>query len=129
MCRSYTSCKADAFIPPYSFNNGPYWDGSNVLCPYELALMDAYLQLGRPDMAEIVKNGKKFRRLNDFVFTDFPGFVQLDSLRRAFRGDPDANEGEVISEESVRATLLEKYKADEGLRFVVARHATERQED
>lgn len=88
--RSYTTAKADAFAAPSIFVDfQKYSGGSNDLGPYEAVLAQAYEDLGRPDLAAYVRNGKKFQRLYDKLDGGFCDFPDLNATRRAFLDLPD----------------------------------------
>ena len=83
--------------------------------------MDAYISLGRPDLAEIVHKGKKFRRLKRFMIGEFPELPELRRLERAFKGIADQKKGEMETAADIREALLAKYQADSGLQALIAR--------
>ena len=83
--------------------------------------MDAYIGLGRPDLAEIVHKGKKFRRLKSFMTGEFPELPELRCLERAFKGSAEQTEGQMETAADIRAALMAKYRADSGLQALIAR--------
>ena len=100
-----------------------YWQGSNSICPFEAALMDAYVRLGRPDLAENVRRSKKFRRLNMLMEGEMPSIPDMRAIQRSFNDEPDPDPGEAVStDDEWRAEVQEKYKGDHGLQLVLARH-------
>lgn len=116
-------------MPPLGFNDQAFWCGSNSIRPFEAALMDAYVQLGRPDLAELVTKSKKFRRLNLIMEGGFPSIIEMEWLRRAFNCEPDPQEGELIgSDQDWRVEMKEKFRADAGLQVVAARHEARQQQ-
>lgn len=61
--RAYTVPKAEAFAAPLALLDvDAFFDGRNELSPYELMLAGAYMDLGRPDLADCVKGGRIYHR-------------------------------------------------------------------
>ncbi|WWC60598.1 uncharacterized protein I303_103172 [Kwoniella dejecticola CBS 10117] len=62
---AYVTTKEEAFSAPSVFNlNLNFWRfGDNSLRPIEQALIDAYTRLDRPDLADCVRDGKIYNRL------------------------------------------------------------------
>jgi len=86
--------------------------------------MDAYIQLGRPDLANLVKNSKKFRRLFELTQGPFPAIEKMRHVQRAFNGEPDPKEGEAVgTDDDWRSHMIEKFSGDAGLQEVLARHS------
>ncbi|OAT11368.1 hypothetical protein BDBG_06874 [Blastomyces gilchristii SLH14081] len=83
--------------PPMLWPTRSFVGGDNALSPAELEFADIYRRRGRPDMADIVLNGRRLRRflysLGDSWTADQRGFEALFlGLRKAFirEGDEDA---------------------------------------
>lgn len=83
-CRAFLTCKGDAFAGPRCLLDPNYYLGSNELTTWELSLVAAYEDLGRSDLAECVRQGKKFQRLRDFIEFDNQDIEHLHALYRAF---------------------------------------------
>ena len=85
--------------------------------------MDAYVQLGRGDLAELVRGSKKYRRLNMLMEGGFPTIMEMRWIQHAFSGEPDPDEGALVgTADDWRLEMKEKYQADAELQVVVARH-------
>ncbi|WWD19793.1 hypothetical protein CI109_104257 [Kwoniella shandongensis] len=82
---AYITSKAEAFAAPCAFSSVvEYCDqGRATLCDLEHLLMKDYQDLGRPDLADCVKEGKKYQFLNDLVGEE-PQMVLMDGLRETF---------------------------------------------
>lgn len=114
--RSYTTCKAEAFTAPTGLLSNTYYnDYLNAPCPYEVALMDAYQDLGRPDLADFVLKGKKFQHLYYALYNTSQGHLRLNAVRRAFLDLPDGIPQPSTSDEWIIAAK-ERYNEDSGLK-------------
>lgn len=123
MFRAYTTCKAQAFAAPIGFITGSFFAGRNVLCPREKALVNAYEKLGRPDMAEHVRKGKKFQRLAFLLDGRQLDWMELVGIRNAFLGIPDrAPDQPTTMDEWIKAST-ERYQHDVGLKRILAAHS------
>ncbi|WVW80440.1 hypothetical protein I302_102422 [Kwoniella bestiolae CBS 10118] len=62
---AYVTTKAEAFSTPYIFNRtGEYiFLGSNEMTEDEKSLIETYVRLGREDLADCVRNGRLYTRL------------------------------------------------------------------
>lgn len=80
--------KWEAFAAPTAFwYTDQYFQGSNELTSAEVELCDNYVKLGRPDLAECVREGKVFQRLSWLVEsrpTEWADYPQLKALGEAF---------------------------------------------
>lgn len=81
---AFLTCKGEAFAGPRCLLNPDYYLGSNELTAWELSLANAYEDLGRGDLAECVRRGKKFQRLRDLLEFDIQEVEHLHALYRAF---------------------------------------------
>jgi hypothetical protein len=84
--RAATTCKADAFAAPFAFLDRAYRQGDNNLTSLEAALASAYDSLGRSDLGDFVRTGKKYQRLTDMLQGCPSGIDNLVGLREAFLG-------------------------------------------
>ena len=91
-----------------------YFDGNNQLARGEIALAEVYDGLGRPDLAECVRGGKKYQRLFGSM-ASAPQLKELQALRNAFTGEI----GKAESMEDWCVEAKERYKDDEGLKRVM----------
>jgi hypothetical protein len=80
---------------------------------YELVLIAAYEELGRPDLADCVRRGKFYQRLNDCL-CQHPDFSSLDSLRHAAIGTRYPQR----TLEEWEEAMFKKFEGHEGLRRV-----------
>ena len=62
--RAYVTTKEDAFARPVAFTSS---EGSNDSTPNEDVLIQAYLELGRADLADCVRGGRLYHRLEDML--------------------------------------------------------------
>nr|XP_019050136.1 hypothetical protein I302_00557 [Kwoniella bestiolae CBS 10118]OCF29066.1 hypothetical protein I302_00557 [Kwoniella bestiolae CBS 10118] len=118
---SYTTSKAEAFNSPAGYVPDLFWNGSNEgYSPREIVLIEAYASYDRPDLADCVKNGRKYHRLVDTLrWMQFLP-LHINSMRRAFLGLPDDHPGLPEDEEKCIEVLKEKYKDVEGLKYLLA---------
>lgn len=115
--RAYITSKGDAFAAPYGLTeNWLYSRGgerSNDMNKYELVLIAAYEELGRPDLADCVRRGKFYQRLNDCLY-QHPDFSSLDSLRHSAIGTRYPQR----TLEEWEEAMFKKFEGHEGLRRV-----------
>lgn len=120
--RSYTTAKAEAFAAPSGFLTTRYYnDHSNDLCPYEVALIQAYEELGRGDLAEFVRKGKKYQRLYEFLEGGAVSHQQLSAARRAFLDLEEGTETYASQDDWVRGAI-ERHRGYPGLNEVIRIH-------
>lgn len=91
--RATLTSKGGAFAAPFCFPDDKYSEGLNALGVRELALIEAYRNLGRPELADLVRTGRKYHRLFDVLFRECVTLTTLNALRRAFLGLPDGRQG------------------------------------
>ena len=86
--------------------------------------MDPYMRLGRADLADLVKNSKKYRRLVELTQGPFPSIKEVRHVQRAFRGEPDPKDGDPVgTDDDWRSQMKANFEGDVGLQVVLARHA------
>ena len=117
-CRATTTCKADAFAAPFAFLNRGYGQGSNNLTTLDNALASAYDILGRPDLGDFVRRGKKYQRLTDLLQGCPSGVDNLVGLREAFAGP--ATKTPPTSMRSWVRRAAKRYGADPGVKALLA---------
>ena len=117
--RSYTTCKAEAFAAPMCFLTSDFDAGSNTLAPYELALMDAYAQVGRIDLARLVLGGKPFQRLARLLSGQEIKVEHLNATRRAFLGETDGKTGEPKTGKEWAQEVSKRFREDVQLKTFV----------
>lgn len=117
--RSFITSKAAAFAAPWGFAPGSFLtDGDNALGQYEIMVRDAYIDLGRPDLAAYVTNGEKYQRLDDMVELRPKDVFNLNALRRAFGKPPMNGVTESTSTKEWIAHAKEYYHDDQGWKIV-----------
>ncbi|WVQ94453.1 hypothetical protein IAU59_001532 [Kwoniella sp. CBS 9459] len=112
--------KAQAFAAPgpiKSDRNVKY--GSNAVGANEKLLITAYEDLGRPDLAELVRSGRKWHRLFQVLVLSRRDVKTLNSLHRAFAGLPEdeMDDGPKSIREWTKMRLL-KFRDDPGLKVL-----------
>lgn len=81
LLRASVGPKCEAFTAPVAFlNNDNFFSGSNDLCAAEAQLIDEYISLGRPDLADCVKTGKPFQWLS-YIFASTIGWEAWHFIR------------------------------------------------
>lgn len=120
-----TTCRADAFCAPVACLNWAFFEGDNSLCPREVALMEAYRRMGRYDLAECVKQGKKFQRLRSQILVkDTPDVGILNATRSAFLGEEREVTDKPQSRQEWVKTALHRYKDDQGIAELLSRQGS-----
>ncbi|WWD08795.1 hypothetical protein V865_006908 [Kwoniella europaea PYCC6329] len=118
---SYTTTKYEEFISPSGYLPDEFFQGTNdSLSTLETALMEAYISFERPDLAACVKNGRKYHRLNDMLKWMMFVPAHLDGLYRAFNELPDATPARTQTVHERVLELVEKYKDNAGLKYLLA---------
>nr|XP_031863149.1 uncharacterized protein CI109_001628 [Kwoniella shandongensis]KAA5530221.1 hypothetical protein CI109_001628 [Kwoniella shandongensis] len=109
--------KGEAFASPALFVRIA---SDDRLSEREIALIEAYEELGRPDLGDHVRSGRKFRLLAEVMRTA-DDVENLNALRQAFLGstNDNAQPPETI-EEWVRIATL-RYSQDSGLATILSR--------
>ncbi|WWC99070.1 hypothetical protein V866_005964 [Kwoniella sp. B9012] len=117
---SYTTTKYEAFISPSGYLPDEFFQGTNdSLSTLETALMEAYISFERPDLADCVKNGRKYHRLNDMLKWMMFVPAHLDGLYRAFNELPDATPARTQTVQERVLELVEKYKDNAGVMYLL----------
>jgi len=118
LCRAYVTTKAEAFTTPSAlyFGKPNFRDGINGLTLDVELLIEAYDRLGRPDLAECVRRGRKYQRMNE-VLGGRPDLAQLNGLSEAFLGDKAGEPSKTLDAWKERA--MERYGGDEGSKRVM----------
>lgn len=118
--RAYTTCKAEAFAAPIGLIDNSLPGDSNILSYQEEALASVYeSELGRPNLALIVRKGKKYQHLSSIILFGMWLLPQsLNALRRAFLDLPDGIEEPQTEEEWV-ANCIGRYRFDSGLQTLL----------
>ncbi|OCF58134.1 hypothetical protein L486_04164 [Kwoniella mangroviensis CBS 10435] len=119
---AYTTNKAEAFASPMHFLPSEFYhEGSNdVFSPREYALIEAYQSLGRDDLADCVKVGRKYQRLIYFLKCMFTNVLELNAIRKAFLKIPDEDIDDFPkTEEEWVEKMSIKWRDEKGLRGLV----------
>nr|XP_031863144.1 uncharacterized protein CI109_001623 [Kwoniella shandongensis]KAA5530216.1 hypothetical protein CI109_001623 [Kwoniella shandongensis] len=91
---TYITCKAEAFAAPSCMLGALIDRDPNILSSRETALMEAYRALDRTDLAEYVKNGRKYHHLHRYLFEGVVYPKGLTGMRRAFLDIPEEQDNE-----------------------------------
>nr|XP_031859378.1 uncharacterized protein CI109_005219 [Kwoniella shandongensis]KAA5526450.1 hypothetical protein CI109_005219 [Kwoniella shandongensis] len=111
---AYVTTKSEAFCAP----TGLYWNqewakGNNALTEEELILIGAHESMGRPDLADCVRNGRIYQRLMESIRDDDPfgpHLHRINALREAFLGEQAGKPYNSIDE--WRTAKLHEYRDD-----------------
>jgi hypothetical protein len=100
-CSSYLSSKAEAFTASSCLCDEAVFKGSNDLSEKEQLLRQAYIDLGRPDLAKCVDGSRKWMRLTNCLdgASDWKWFWWT---RRAFEAGQES-ESRVMAELTTEA--------------------------
>ncbi|WVQ81569.1 hypothetical protein IAT38_003693 [Cryptococcus sp. DSM 104549] len=87
---AFVTTKAEAFSGNTSLLSSSKWrNGDNSLTSEELQLVDAFTRFGRPDLADCLRNGRLYHRINDIL--DFrswnPSLPGINATREALLRD------------------------------------------
>lgn len=123
--RAYLTSKGEAFSAWDAFLHDDWNDGVHEPPPTALILLASYEKLGRPDLAECVRRGTKYKMLQGLTSMDYDvqSVEELNDLRRAFLEIPDGqaeDEPKTNLEWDTRA--IERYQDDERLQDLLKRY-------
>lgn len=128
--RAYVTTKSEAFCAPMGmFWNEEWAEGSNALTKDEHLLIETHERMGRPDLADCVRNGRIYQRLMESMRDDDPFNPRLhhiNALRDAFLGDKAGKPFETIEE--WKAAKMRDYGDDDRIREIEAWVKTRRRE-
>ncbi|WWC88164.1 uncharacterized protein L201_003069 [Kwoniella dendrophila CBS 6074] len=117
---AYVTTKDDAFSTPKIFNfTYPYVHGSNELVHAEKMLIGCYERHDRPDLADCVRNGRLYLRLERIGYYD-PAFKKR-GFREVFGEDIPKDFDPPEDDLSWRIYMMKRYEHDEGLKEVINR--------
>ncbi|WRT65484.1 uncharacterized protein IL334_002427 [Kwoniella shivajii] len=118
---SSLTCKEEAFAAPEFFR----YEHSNInsihLGTKEQLLVHSYEQLGRPDLADLVRGGRKYHRLHLIVFRGCSELEHLNAARRAFLGMPDDAKDQPQSIEEWKRSMLYRFEGNGALQQLLSR--------
>lgn len=110
--------KAEAFsAPKFAFGSPGQRKGDNTPSNTETLLVSAYERLNRPDLADCVRKGRIYNRLNSMIGYE-PLFYEINALTRAAYGE-DATETIFDSKTSWIAAAKERYSDNEVLQRLI----------
>ena len=114
---AYITPTRDAFATTMAFaDSEAFWSGDNSLGPLEIAISQAYDELGRADLGDCVRDGKVFQRLQ-FAVGFSPSWETYCATVELLTGRPPAQE--LIEEWMDHGEG--KWAGDEGLETMLAR--------
>ncbi|WWC60074.1 uncharacterized protein I303_102637 [Kwoniella dejecticola CBS 10117] len=117
---AYTTNKEEAFSSPTGWVPPEYDQGNNdVFSNRENALIEGYINLNRPDLADMVRKSRKYHRLIYLLRHMKPSVLSLNALRRAFLGQPDDHTGQPDTMQGWLDTMKDKYSSDIGLQSLI----------
>jgi hypothetical protein len=94
LLRTASTTKAAAFAAPkWAYETDDYLNGDSSQTPEEDLLSEAYERVGRPDLADCIRGGRRYHRLADILLHWDPclgekrALGQLTGLTRAFEGE------------------------------------------
>ncbi|WVQ96995.1 hypothetical protein IAU59_004104 [Kwoniella sp. CBS 9459] len=119
---AYVTTKAEAFSTPWLFNRTPEYVflGSNALTPEEVKLCECYEQLGRPDLAQCVRKGRLYTRLNRIGGYD-PAYSK-SGFREVFGQDIPSDFKPPYEDVDWRVYMMKRYKDIKGLRKMMDKY-------
>nr|XP_031859380.1 uncharacterized protein CI109_005221 [Kwoniella shandongensis]KAA5526452.1 hypothetical protein CI109_005221 [Kwoniella shandongensis] len=126
--RAIVTSKAEAFCAHLDlYHDQTFLDGRNVLTREEHLLIEAHERAGRSDLADCVRNGRLYQRLEWILFPRHPfapvRVTDLNGIYDAFSGDDKEGEKGPLfgSFEDWRQIMLDKYEDDKRLKVLVGR--------
>jgi len=120
MLGAVLTAKAEAFAAPPGLAPLDFRTGDNRLSLIEEMLADSYVELGRPDLAEFVRNGKKYQRLDQLTKIWLQPWEALNAARRAVLGmDEDEAPGQPQGWDAWIDAAKERYSDDAGLKALL----------
>ncbi|WVQ96983.1 hypothetical protein IAU59_004092 [Kwoniella sp. CBS 9459] len=118
---AYVTTKGEAFAPSHSFYEcrNYIFHGDNSLARDEKTLIEIYEREGRGDLADCVRNGRLYHRLERIG--QYDDSYAKAGFREAFMPLPaDLNPPE--NDHEWREYMMERYRDDEGLQAVIEKY-------
>nr|XP_019050677.1 hypothetical protein I302_01116 [Kwoniella bestiolae CBS 10118]OCF29607.1 hypothetical protein I302_01116 [Kwoniella bestiolae CBS 10118] len=117
--RAYVTTKEEAFSTPKIFNQDSTYTGlgDNSLREAEKLLIEYYEGAGRPDLADCVKGGKLYTRL-EMIGNYDPMYVKW-GFREIFGEDIPADFNPPRQDVEWRVYMMRRYEGHEGLKKVM----------
>nr|XP_019007641.1 uncharacterized protein I206_07656 [Kwoniella pini CBS 10737]OCF46422.1 hypothetical protein I206_07656 [Kwoniella pini CBS 10737] len=123
---AYVTTKSDAFSTPHFFNRTfAYMKGSNSLSHAEDLLIECYKRHGRDDLAECVKEGKLYLRMERIGYYD-PAFTK-SGFREVFGEDVPKDFNPPDDDAGWRKYMLKRYEHDQTLKEVIDKYGTKQE--
>jgi hypothetical protein len=122
--RSFITSKEDAFAAPDGFVRPLRAQGLS-LSPLETALAEAYISLNRPDLAQLVRSGKKYQLLEVAVSGEAMIGRELRAMRSAFKAVDLTAADEALTTLEWIAEARERFRGDQGLEMLMAERKQE----
>nr|XP_018265006.1 uncharacterized protein I303_03188 [Kwoniella dejecticola CBS 10117]OBR87164.1 hypothetical protein I303_03188 [Kwoniella dejecticola CBS 10117] len=120
---AYVITKNDAFYTPHFFNRTfAYMKGSNALSHAEKMLIECYKRHSREDLAECVRKGKLYLRLERIGMYE-PAFTKK-GFREVFGDDMPKDINPPEDDDGWREYMIDRYKDDEDVKEVIARYGS-----
>lgn len=115
--RAYTTCKAEAFSTPIALIDYElfYTLDTYKIRGQELLFIEELERQGRPDLADCVRNGRKFQHLNRLIGW-LPDIFDVRMMMEGFTGDRGPEE--TISE--WKARMQARFADNEVVKRLVA---------
>lgn len=118
--RAYTTTKEEAFMAPCAFWTFDASRISTSLSRDEELLIEVYMEKGREDLADCVRQGLVYRLLDPRCWTD-ASLAMIQHFRRTFGvGIQEITIPETVS--AWETECLDLFKDDPGLPAILARH-------
>ncbi|WRT65979.1 uncharacterized protein IL334_002930 [Kwoniella shivajii] len=127
---AYVTTKAEAFSAPlFIYYNLESTFSENDFTPAEKVLIESYHQLGRPDMAGYIRDGKIYQRLGDIGGYWHTKFMQSDVLE-VFNCDiPDSFQPPLYVGSDWRLYIYNRYRDDPNLQEIIRQTAWNEKEE
>ncbi|WVW79918.1 hypothetical protein I302_101888 [Kwoniella bestiolae CBS 10118] len=115
---AYTTSKEEAFSAPDTLlpPGLAKTDDDSTLSHREEALVAAYGSLGRPDLADCIKGGRRYSRLMSSLRHNWASVEDLRAIRKGFGIEVGQKYPMRESKEDWMGRMTLKYKDDEGLK-------------
>nr|XP_019050674.1 hypothetical protein I302_01113 [Kwoniella bestiolae CBS 10118]OCF29604.1 hypothetical protein I302_01113 [Kwoniella bestiolae CBS 10118] len=113
--RAYVTTKKDAFSTPWLFNRSFKYvrEGLNSLTHPEELLVKQYENLGYPNLADCVRKGRLYLRLDRIGYYD--SAYKKSGFREVFQGDIPSDFDPPENDVDWRIYMMRKYRNTEGL--------------
>ncbi|WRT65963.1 uncharacterized protein IL334_002914 [Kwoniella shivajii] len=119
---AYATTKAEAFSPPFIFNRQAQFvfGGNNSLTRDENILIACYERYDRPDLADCVRNGRLYLRLQRIG--QYDPVYQKSGFREVFGDDIPKDFHPPAQDVDWRVYMMKRYKDHAGLSDLLQQH-------